>query len=163
MKSNVNPIPKDYHSISPILVLRDASKAMDFYQKAFGAKVMFRQDRPDGKLMHAALKIGDSVIMLGEECTPHEGHEEECVRSPQDIKGTTVNLYLYVDDADSVFDRAVKAGAEKMTAVEDTFWGDRMGMLKDPYGHVWSVATHTEDLSHEQMEQRMHEFMAQHT
>ena len=162
MAKNVNPIPRGYHSISPILVLRDAHEAIDFYQKAFGAQVMFRQDRPDGKVMHAALKIGDSVVMLGEECSPHEGHEEECVRSPADLKGTTVTLYLYAEDVDGVFQRALKAGAEKLGDVEDMFWGDRMGMVRDPYGHVWSIATHTQDLSQEEMQKRMQEFMAQH-
>lgn len=162
MAKKVKHVPKEYHSISPVLVLRNAAGAIDFYQKAFGATLMFRQDRPDGKLMHAALKIGDSVFMLGEECAPHEGHEEDCVRSPQEIKGTTVNLYLYVEDCDDVFDRALHAGAEKMMPVEDMFWGDRMGMVRDPYGHVWSIATHTQDLSHKEMEQRMQEYMAQH-
>ncbi|MCE5186537.1 MAG: VOC family protein [Planctomycetaceae bacterium] len=162
MAKKADPIPKHYHSLSPILVLRDAAEALTFYEKAFDAKVLFRHDRPDGKLMHAALKIGDSVFMLGEECAPHEGHEN-CVRSPQELGGTTVNLYLYTKDVDKAYRQAIDAGAEDMMAVEDMFWGDRMGMVKDPYGYVWSIATHTEELSDKEMQQRMQEFMAQHT
>jgi PhnB protein len=160
MKHNIDPIPKDYHSINPALVIRNAAEAIDFYKKAFRAEVLFRQDMPDGKLMHAALKIGDSVIMLGEECAPHEGHRQECVCSPDELEGTTVNLFLYVEDCDAVFSRALEAGAEQMTPLEDMFWGDRMGMLRDPYGHVWSVATHIEHVSDQQMQQRVKEFMA---
>jgi uncharacterized glyoxalase superfamily protein PhnB len=160
MERKVKPIPPEYHSVSPVLIIRNAADAITFYMKAFDAEVMFRQDRPDGKLMHAALKIGDSVVMLGEECAPHEGHAEECVRAPADLKGTTVNLYLYVKDVDQIFRQALEAGAEPMMPVEDMFWGDRMGMVKDPYGHVWSVATHTQQLTQEQIEARMHEYMA---
>lgn len=160
MANRVEPIPRDYHSISPILVIRGAARAIDFYQKAFAADVLFRQDGPDGKLMHAALKIGDSVIMLGEECAPHEGHAEECVRSPEDLQGTTINLYLYTKDVDHVFERAVQAGGKEMMPVDNMFWGDRMGMIRDPFGHVWSVATHVEDLTPQQMEQRAQEFFA---
>lgn len=159
MKTDVKPIPDGYHTVSPILVLRDAKQALIFYQKAFGAKVLFQQDRPDGKLMHAAIQIGDSILMLGEECAPHEGHEE-CVRSPADLKGTTVSLYLYVEDADRMYEQAIAAGAASMMPVEEMFWGDRMGMVCDPYGHAWSVATHTQDLTDEQMRQKMQEFFA---
>lgn len=159
MADTVNPIPEGYHAISPILVIRGANEAIGFYQKAFGAEVLFQQDRPDGKLMHAALKIGDSIIMLGEECAPHERHDE-CVRSPEDLEGTSVSLYLYVKDADRVFRQAVQAGADEMMPMDDMFWGDRMGMVRDPYGHVWSVATHTQNLSDQQMQERMQEFFA---
>lgn len=159
-EQQVDPVPAGYHTVSPILVIRKANEAVGFYQKAFGAEVLFQQDRPDGKLMHAALKIGDSIIMLGEECAPHEGHEK-CVRSPADLEGTTVSLYLYVNDADSFFQQALDAGAAEILGVQDTFWGDRMGMVRDPYGHVWAVATHTQDLTGEQMEQRMQEFFSQ--
>jgi PhnB protein len=160
MKRHIDPIPEDYHSINTVLVIRNAAEAIDFYKKAFNSKVLFRQDMPDGKLMHAALKIGDSVIMLGEECAPHEGHRQECVCSPQELGGTTTNLLLYVKDCDEVFDRAIEAGADEMSPLENMFWGDRMGMIRDPYGHVWSVATHIEHVSDEQMQQRVQEFMA---
>ena len=163
MDKKVDPIPQGYHSVSPILVIRNAAEAVSFYQRAFGAEAIIRQDRPDGKLMHAALKIGDSIVMLGEECEPHEGHAEECVRSPADMKGTTVSLYLYVRDADSVYQQALRAGGTEMMPMQEMFWGDRMGMIKDPYGHVWSIATHTESLTDEQITQRMQEFYAHQT
>lgn len=158
MENRVDPIPPGYHSVTPVLVIRDAARAIAFYTTAFDAEVLCRLDRPDGKVMHAALKIGDSIIMLGEECAPHEGHREECVRSPHDLKGTTVNLYLYVRDPDSVFRKAVQAGADEMMPVEEMFWGDRMGMIRDPFGHVWSVAAHTQDLSDEHIRRRTQEF-----
>lgn len=160
MTQHVQPIPEGYHSISPILVIRDAKRAIDFYQKAFGAKVLFQQDRPDGELMHAAIKIGDSIVMLGEECAPHEGHED-CVRSPDEVDGTTVNLYLYVNDVDDQFRQALDAGAQSLMHVEDMFWGDRVGMVRDPFGHIWSIAAHTQDLTEGQMQQRMQEFFKQ--
>ena len=163
MDKKVDPIPQGYHSVSPILVSRNAAVAVSFYQQAFGAEVLFRQNRPDGKLMHAALKIGDSIVMLGEECAPHEGHAEECVRSPADLKGTTVSRDLYVRDADSVYQQAIQAGGAEMMPVQEMFWGDRMGMIKDPYGHVWSIATHTENLTEEQMKERMQDFYAHQT
>lgn len=160
MTNHIDPIPEGYHTVSPILVIRDAKAAMAFYEKAFGANVLFQQDRSDGKLMHAAIKIGDSILMLGEECAPHENHDD-CVRSPADLQGTTVSLYLYVEDADGVFRQALDAGARQMMPVEEMFWGDRMGMVCDPYGHVWSVATHTQNMTEEQMQQKMQEFFAQ--
>jgi PhnB protein len=160
MDTSVNPVPKGFSTVSPILVIRGASEALTFYRKAFGAKVLGQMDRPDGKLMHAMIKIGDSVMMLGEECAPHESHHE-CVRSPADLKGTTISLYVYVSDADSVFQQAVDAGAHQIMAVSDTFWGDRMGMVRDPYGHVWSVATHVEDPTEEQIRQRTQALFSQ--
>lgn len=163
MEKRVEPIPPGYHSVSPVLVIRNADEALTFYNNAFGAELLFRLDRPDGKLMHAAIKIGDSILMLGEECAPHEGHAEECVRSPADLKGTTVNLYLYVQDADNVFRQALEAGAREMMPVEDMFWGDRMGMLRDPFGHIWSVATHITEPTEDQIKQGMQECCAQQT
>jgi len=159
MAHHVDPVPSGFHSVNPILTVRGADRAIEFYRRAFGAEVTERMDRPDGKVMHATLKIGDSTLMLGEECEPHEGHEEECVRSPADLKGTTVTLYLYADRADAVFDRAVEAGGEGMMPMTDMFWGDRIGMIRDPFGHVWGIASHIEDLSPEEMESRMQQQM----
>jgi PhnB protein len=160
MATKVKTIPEGFHSVSPVLVIRDAAEALEFYTKAFGAKVAGRMDRPDGKLMHACIKVGDSAIMLGEECAPHEGHNENCPRSPADLRGTTVNLYLYVPDADKVFQQALRAGGREVMPVEEMFWGDRMGMIQDPYGHIWSIATHVRDLTPEQMKARQQEQMA---
>lgn len=161
MKGKTNYISKGYHSVSPILVLRNASQAIEFYQQAFGAEVIERMDRPDGKVMHAAMKIGDSIIMMGEECVPHPGHEENCARSPQDLKGTTVSLYVYVEKADAIFDKAINAGGKVIMPVTDMFWGDRAGILRDPFGHFWTVATHKEDLDPEQIKERMEKFNSQ--
>jgi len=160
MANQVDPVPEGFGTVSPVLSIRGAAEALAFYQKAFGAQVLGQMDRPDGKLMHAALKIGDTVVMMGEECAPHEGHDE-CIRSPADLQGTTVSLYLYVADADSAFKQALAAGAREVMPLTDTFWGDRMGMVRDPYGHIWAVATHVEDLTEEQMHQRMQETFAQ--
>lgn len=160
MAKIIKPIPEGYHSVSPILIIRGAAEALEFYQKALGARVVDRMDRPDGKLMHASIKIGDSIIMLGEECSQHEGHEENCARSPADLRGTTVNLYLYVPDADTVFQQAVKAGAREVMPVENQFWGDRMGAIRDPYGHIWFIGTHVQDLTPEEIKARAQEQMA---
>lgn len=161
MEKNVKPIPAGYHSVTPNLIFRGAQAAIEFYRQAFGAELTFRQDRPDGKIIHATIKIGDSIIMIAEECLPHKGHEDECVRSPADLKGTTVNLYLYVEDVDAVFDRAVKAGAKAAMQVTDMFWGDRVGMLKDPFGHFWTVATQKEYVSPDQLKERTAKFFSQ--
>ena len=158
METKVKTIPEGYHSITPHLVIREAREAIEFYKKVFGAKVNFIQDRPDGKIMHAAIKIGDSILMIAEECPSHEGHEENCVRSPADVGGTTANLYLYVNDAESVFNTAVKNGATVSMAVTDMFWGDRVGMFKDPFGHFWTVATHIKDVSPEEMKEGAEKF-----
>ena len=160
MSYKINPIPDGFHSVTPSLVVRGAKKAIEYYKKAFGAEVMLYEERPDGKVMHAVFKIGDSILMLADECAPHEGHEENCVRSPNDLKGTTISLYVYTDDVDKVFDRAIEAGGRVIMEVDDMFWGDRMGMLKDPFGHIWMVATHKEDVSPEQLEKRAEEFFS---
>lgn len=162
MAEKVNKNTKGYRSITPTLTITGASEAIEYYKKAFGAEVVERMDRPDGKLMHASLKIGDSLIMLGEECPPHEGHAENCTSSPTNLKGSTVGLYLYVDDVDSVVSRAVKAGGVAGMEVADMFWGDRAGSVKDPFGHIWMVATHKRDLSPEEMRKGAEEFFAQH-
>jgi len=159
MAKKVNAIPEGYHSITPNLVIRGAAEAIEYYKKAFGAELTFRMDTPDGKVMHATIRIGDSILMLADECAPHEKHKEECVRSPADLKGTTTNLFLYVKDVDGVFDRAIKAGGKAAMAVEDMFWGDRVGMLSDPFGHFWTVATHVQDVGGVELEKRTKEFL----
>jgi PhnB protein len=151
----VNPIPEGYHSVSPYLTVNDAAGAIDFYKRAFGAKETVRMPRPDGKISHAELRIGDSTIMLAD-----EGPMNTC-RSPKALGGTTVNLFFYVNDVDSVYKQAVAAGARAVTQPTNMFWGDRFGSLNDPYGHAWSLATHVEDVAPAEMERRGKEFMAQ--
>ena len=142
------PIPEGYHTVTPYLIIRGAADAIEFYQKAFGATELFRVPAPDGKIGHAEIKIGDSPIMLADEY-PDMGY-----KGPQTLGGSPVSLMIYVDDVDTVFDRAVAAGARTREAVSDKFYGDRIGTLEDPFGHVWHVATHKEDVSVEEMERR---------
>jgi len=149
---SVKPIPDGYHTLTPFLTVRDASRAIDFYQQAFGADVLGGVAKgPDGKVMHAELKIGDSIIMLSDEF-PEFGS-----LSPQSGGSTSMGLHIYVDDVDHAFDRAVKAGAHVDMPVADQFWGDRYGRLKDPFGHKWSLATHKRDVSPEEMKRDMDE------
>lgn len=161
MEKKVKAIPVGYHSITPNLIFRGASEAIEFYKKAFDAKVTFEHKRPDGKIMHATLKIGNSIIMLADECPPHKGHETDCVRSPADLKGTTVSMYLYVKNADKVFDKAVANGATVSMPMTDMFWGDRMGVIKDPFGHFWAIATHTKDVKPAAMEKAIEKFFSE--
>ena len=156
MTTTAKPVPDGMHTVTPHLVVRGAAQAIKFYEKAFDAQTMGVSEAPDGKLiMHAALKIGDSVVFLCDEMP------EGCTSSPQALGGTPVTLHLYVNDADEWFQRAVEAGAESVMPLMDAFWGDRYGVVKDPYGHSWSIATHHEDLTPEQMKQRQEEFFAQ--
>jgi len=143
---SVKPIPEGFNSVTPHLVVKGAAQAIEFYKNAFEAVEMVRLPGPDGNsVMHSSLKIGNSVVMLVDEY-PDTG----CL-SPQSINGTPVTIHLYVEDADAVFDKAVKAGAKVTMPLENTFWGDRYGKLEDPFGHSWSVATHIEDLTPEQI------------
>jgi PhnB protein len=151
--SQVKPIPQGFHSVTPYLTIRDAGKAIDFYKRAFGAEEKMRMDGPDGKIGHAEIKIGDSVIMLGDEM-PGSG-----CQSPQALGGTTAGIFIYVNDADAVFNKAISAGAKVESPLADMFWGDRYGRLKDPFGHSWSVATHKEDVAPAEMTKRMQEMM----
>jgi len=156
MTTQTQPIPCGYHTITPVLSVRGGFQALDFYQRAFGAEERMRFPGPDGKtLMHAELKIGDSVFMLSEE-QPNMG-----CRGPQSLGGTTVSLYLYVPDVDNAFTQAVTAGATVLMPVADMFWGDRMGKVADPFGHEWTVATHKEDLTAEEIKQRGKAFFSQ--
>ena len=146
--SNVKPIPAGYHTATPYLYIRGAAAAIEFYKKAFGATELFRMGGPDGKIGHAEIKIGDSPIMMSDE------HLEIGATSPQTCGGTTVSILLYVENVDAVFAQAVAAGAGVERPVENKFYGDRMGSLKDPFGHVWHIGTHVEDVSPAEMQRR---------
>ncbi|MGZ8846962.1 MAG: VOC family protein [Pyrinomonadaceae bacterium] len=144
----VKSIPEGYHSVTPYLIISGAGDAIEFYKKAFGAKELFRFPAPDGKIGHAEIKVGDSPIMLADEY-PDMGY-----KGPQSLGGSPVSLMIYVDDVDVIFNRAVEAGATVKEAVTDKFYGDRIGSLVDPFGHVWHVSTHKEDVSIEEMQRR---------
>ena len=144
----VKPIPEGYHSVTPYLIIEGAGGAIEFYQKAFGAKELFRFPAPDGKIGHAEIKIGDSPIMLAD-AYPAMGYN-----GPKSLGGSPVSLMIYVENVDTVFNQAVQAGATVKEAVTDKFYGDRSGSLIDPFGHVWHVSTHMEDVSMEEMDQR---------
>lgn len=151
---SVQAVPKGYHTITPFMTVRDAARAIEFYKQAFGAKEKGVMKGPDGKVMHAELVIGDSIIMLADEF-PEFGS-----LSPQSTGGSGTGLHIYIEDVDSAFDRAVKAGATVEMPVDDMFWGDRYGKLCDPFGHKWSIGTHKADLSLEEMKKGMDETMA---
>ena len=151
----VKPIPEGYHSITPYLIIKDAAAAIDYYKKVFGATERMRMDGPGGTIGHAELVIGNSTIMLADE------HPTMGYRSPKTLGGSPVSLVLYVENVDTVFKRAVDAGAKAQRPVENQFYGDRMGTLEDPFGHVWSVATHVEDVPPEEMGRRAQEAMKQ--
>ncbi|CAH0350841.1 VOC family protein [Aquabacterium sp. CECT 9606] len=147
--STVKPIPDGMHSLTPHLVCAGATEAIDFYKKAFNAIELTRLAGPDGKLMHAALRIGDSVLMLVDE-SPQWGS-----LGPKALKGSPVYLHLYVQDVDASLTQAVAAGAKLTMPAADMFWGDRYGQLEDPFGHKWSVATHTRDLTPDEIKEGM--------
>jgi PhnB protein len=144
----IKPIPDGYHSVTPYLSIKDAAKAIEFYKRAFGATELFRLVAPSGEIGHAEIKIGDSQIMLADPC------EEGTFRNPQTLGGTSVGLHVYVEDVDSLFARAVDAGAKTVRPVQDQFYGDRTGTLEDPFGHVWFLATHKEELTPEEINKR---------
>lgn len=143
------PIPEGQHSITPYLGIKDAAKAIAFYKQAFGAIEMFRLDGPDGRIGHAELKIGDSSLMLADPCDM-----EGSLKASQGIDAPAVGLHLYVEDCDKVYAQALAAGATQLHPVQDQFYGDRSGTLKDPFGNLWFVATHKEDLSVEEIRAR---------
>jgi PhnB protein len=153
MSPSVQPIPEGYPRVSPYLSIDGAAQAIDFYTQVLGATERFRIPAPGGKVGHAELQIGDSVIMLADEF-PEMG-----IVSPKKIGGTPVTLGVYVEDVDKTFDTAVKAGAKELRAVEDQFYGDRSGQFEDPFGHRWSVSTHIEDVPPEEMGKRAAEAM----
>ncbi len=150
---SVKPIPDGYHTITPVITVRDAVRAIEFYKQAFGAKERGVMKGPDGKVMHAELMIGDSIVMLSDEF-PHYG-----VSSPESVGGCSSSLHIYLDGVDAAFERAVQAGAKVEMPLMDQFWGDRHGKLKDPFGHCWSIATHVKDLSMDEMKSGMDEAM----
>lgn len=143
----VKPIPEGYHSVTPYLVIKGASAAIDFYKKAFDAKEELRMDADGGLIGHAEILIGDSHVMLAD--------ETESYVSPMTLEGSPVSLLIYLENVDDVFKRALDLGAVELKPVEDQFYGDRMGTLKDPFGHVWSIATHIEDVPPDEMERRI--------
>ncbi len=150
----VKPIPEGYHSITPYLSVDDASKAIEFYKRAFGAKERVLMPTPDGKVAHAELEIGDSLIMLSDPFPQATG------KSPKEVGTTTVGIFLYTEDVDEIVQQVVDAGGTITTPVENMFWGDRYGKVSDPFGHEWSIATHVEDVSPEEMEERAKAAMA---
>ncbi|MFQ5700523.1 MAG: VOC family protein [Acidobacteriota bacterium] len=152
MAQPVKPIPEGFHTITPHLTIPDASAAIEFYKKAFGAEEIFRMPSPDGKIMHAEIRIGDSPIMLNDEM-PDYG-----CRGPKMIGGSPVTIHLYVTDADAFMKRAEEAGAKVEMPLQDQFWGDRYGKIEDPFGHKWSIATHIEDPTPEQVAERAKKF-----
>ena len=144
----VKPIPEGYHTATPYLSISGAKDAIEFYKLAFGATEVFRLNTPTGDIAHAEIKIGDSLIMLAETSA------ESPMPSPDTLGGSTFAIHLYVEDVDSLFEQAIDAGALDIKSVEDQFYGDRMGTLKDPFGHIWFVSTHKEDLTPEEIQQR---------
>lgn len=148
MENKVSPIPKGYHTITIYLTVKNAAKAIDFYKDAFNAVEVIRKNRPGGKIGHAEIKIGDSNLMLADEF-PELG-----VKSPEAFGGSPVGIFLYVEDVDTMVNQAVKLGATLIRPVENMFYGDRSGAIKDPFGHTWYISTHIEDVSDEELEKR---------
>ena len=155
MAEKVNPIPDGYHSVTPYLAVDDAAAALAFYKGAFGATEVMRMPAPGGKVGHAEIEIGGSRIMLADE------HPEMGFRSPKAYGGSPVGLHLYVDDVDAVARQAVAAGATELRPVKDQFYGDRTGSFEDPFGHVWHIATHKEDLAPDELKRRAAQAMQQ--
>jgi len=155
MKAARNPIPEGYHTITPSLTVRNAAEAIEFYKEALGAQELMRMTGPDGKIGHAELKIGDSILFLGEEM-PSMGN-----KSPQTLGAATGGLYLYVENADKAFQRAIDAGGKEKMPVTDMFWGDRYGQFVDPYGYIWGLCTHTQDMTNEEIAEGQKAFFAQ--
>lgn len=149
------PIPEGFHTITPAIVVRGADKAIEFYKKAFGAQEVSRMLGPDKKIAHAELKIGDSILMLSDEFPGSPS------QSPAELGGTTATLHLYVNDVDSSFQQALTAGGKEDMPVQDMFWGDRYGRVRDPFGHTWGLLTHKEDVSPQEMEKRAQAAFAQ--
>ena len=144
--ADVKPIPEGYHSLTPYLVMNGAAEAMEYYKKAFGAVELFRMDH-EGKIGHAEMKIGDSPFMLAD--------EQEQFKGPKSLGGTPVSLMIYVDDVDTIYPQAIREGGTELKPLQDQFYGDRSGTLVDPFGHVWTVATHKEDVTPEEMDKRL--------
>lgn len=146
--ADVKPIPDGYHSLTPYLVIDGAAAAMEYYKKAFGATELFRMEH-EGKIGHAEMKIGDSPLMLADLCA-EQGHKD-----PKTLGGSPVGLMIYVDDVDAIYPQAIAAGGTEVKPLQDQFYGDRSGTLTDPFGHVWTVATHKEDVTPEEIDKRL--------
>lgn len=155
MSEHVKAVPPGFHTLTPHLTVRNAEQALEFYKKAFGAEIGNVARMPDGKVMHAALKIGDSQLMLNDEML------EFGALSPLSLNGNSpVTIHIYTENVDQAFNRAVSAGAKVSMPLMDQFWGDRYGLVTDPYGHKWSLASHVKDMSQEEMERGMKDAMA---
>jgi PhnB protein len=148
------PIPEGYHTVTPYLAVEDATEAIEYYTKAFDAKERVRMETPDGKVGHAELEIGDSLVMLS------DPFPQASTKPPNELGGTSVSVFIYVENVDAVVKQAVDAGAMVTMEVADQFWGDRFGSVKDPFGHLWSIATHVEDVPPEEMAERAKAAMA---
>jgi PhnB protein len=151
----VKPIPEGYHTLTPYLAVDDADRAIEFYKDAFGAEEILRMGGPDGKIAHAELQLGDSKLMLS------DPFPQSNVRPPSERGGPTASIFMYVDDVDRAFEQGKRAGATVVTELENMFWGDRFGTLSDPFGHVWSLAQHVEDLTPEEIAERGKTAMAE--
>lgn len=149
------PVPEGYSTLMPYLAVDDASAAIDFYQRAFGAKERARMSGPGGSIMHAELEIGDSIIMLS------DPFPQASTKTPKELGGTSVNIMTYVEDTDAAYKQAIDAGATSQMEPDDMFWGDRFSLVQDPFGHTWTIATHIEDVSPEEMQKRSEEWAAQ--
>ncbi len=156
MARRVKPIPQGHHTVTPYLIVGDAASALEFYRKAFQATELMRVAGPKGKIGHAEIKIGNSVIMLADE------FPEMDARSPRSLGGSPVSIHLYVEDVDAMAERATAAGATVLRPVKDQFYGDRSGTVADPFGHIWHIATHKEDLTPDELHKRVETAMAQH-
>jgi PhnB protein len=150
----VKPIPEGYSTVTPYLAVDNAAEAIEYYEKALGAKERGRMEAPGGQIGHAELEIGDSLVMLS------DALPQFSTRPPSELGGTSVSIFLYVEDVDAVVKQAVDAGATVTMEVADQFWGDRFGVVQDPYGHLWSIATHVEDVPPEEMAERAKSAMA---
>jgi len=149
MLGKAKPIPDGFHTATPYMIIRDAARAIEFYKKAFGATEVYRHADAGGKIRHAQIRIGDSPFMIADEFP-----EFSVCRSPQSLNGSPMHIYLYVEDVDAVFNQAVASGATTLMPVMDQFYGDRSGGVTDPFGHVWWIATHKEDVSPEEIQKR---------
>lgn len=149
----VSAIPKGYHSITPYLIVNGATKAIEYYRQVFNAVLIMQMPLPDGGVAHAEIKIGDSHVMLSDMCP------EQHFKSPDELGGTPVSVMLYVEDVDTVFAKAIALGATEVRPVHDQFYGDRAGTLQDPFGHVWTIGTHVEDISEDELNKRMSDLM----
>ena len=147
--TNMQAVPTGHHTVTPYLAIRNAAAGLEFYKNAFGAIESYRLTMPDGRVGHAEIRLGDSIIMLADEFPEYGG------KAPETLGGSPVNLHLYVEDVDAFFTRALAAGAKERKPIMDQFYGDRSGQLEDPFGHLWWVATHTEDVSPEEMQKRV--------